>query len=214
MTRLLFRSAGLFLLGSAVLAGTLDELSRGVGEGRDSIMRTKFEVTFMKIDVADIEVRLTSRTAAGLAKHLEGEKPSDDVIAAIAEEVLEADTLMIRMNYLRDGDFDKLRRGFQRNLEDALKSDSIDEPEFETMWTELQQELSPLEGRGVKKGEDLVFRVEGTAMWIVILAVEGETLLSIARNGSEWARGVKGSFLGRESRFHKGLVRSLFEDRD
>lgn len=201
---------GFLLIAAVGYAGILDEAMSGVGEGPYAVLRTRFEVTFMKIDVADVEVRVSQATSRDLRALVEGKQHSDAVSDRIAERILNADTLLNRMHYLRDGGFGKFKKGIQRGLESALKSGLLEKSEFESIWVDFERELSQLADRGVKKGEDLIYWMEGARVRVVALTADGDLLLDFSREGPQWERGFKGSYFARKSRFRKPLIRSLF----
>lgn len=204
-------AATLCLTTAVALGGTLDELTWGLGGVHHAAMRMRFEVTFMKIDVADIEALLTPATAVDIGRLVTTSGISkDEKIGRIAERVLAADTLLVRMTYLRDGDFGRFEKGIQSSLEAARESGSLARAERETVWANLSGEFGVLEDRGVRKGEHLVYRVDADRLLIVATTAQGDELLRIERTGPEFARWIKGGYFGEESRFRKRLIESLF----
>jgi hypothetical protein len=205
--------AAMLCLTAAVAGATLEELTRGLGRVDHAAMRMRFEVTFMKIDVADIEVLLTPATAEGLSRIVATAGISkDEKIGRIAERVLTTDTLSVRMTYLRNGDFDRFEKGVRSSLDAALESGSISEEERDAVWANLSGEFGPLENRGVLKGEHLLYRVDGDRLLMVASTSDEDRLLRIERTGQEFARWIKGGYFGEESRFRKKLIESLLDD--
>lgn len=207
-------AAVFLLLATGAWSQGLKDLAEGLGRGDHSTLRMRFEVTLMKIDVADIEVLLTPSVSSGIGDIAVGEGSKGDRIDQIAERLLDADTLMVRMTYLRDGDYGRFEKGIKSSLEAALKSESIDQREHDAIWVALSGELAPLADRGVMKGEDLVYHVDSDEFLMAVLTTEGEELLQVSCRGSEWADWIKGAFFGEESRFRKKLIESLLDDRN
>ncbi|MBD3160691.1 MAG: hypothetical protein GF346_00985, partial [Candidatus Eisenbacteria bacterium] len=151
---------GALLIVSAAASTALAGLDDGVGLGPRSILRMRFEVTFFKIDVADIEARIPPALAARIAPRVEAGE-SKETVRAISRELADADTLLIEMLYLRDADFDKFSKGILRQLEAARDSDRIDQAELDRMWADLEIQIEPLRDPGISEGTTLAYRVDG-----------------------------------------------------
>jgi hypothetical protein len=203
-------AAGLLgLLASPALAGPEAELAQGLGTGAFAALQMRFEVTFMKIDVADVDVRLSSAAAREIERIAPVRDFSDDVADAIAAVLLETDTLLVRMKFRRDADFEKFLNGARNNLDAARRGGVISEEEFGEVYSGLASTMSSLDERGVKKGDTVCYRLDGSTLRIVYLDAGGAALVDESHGGSQWARGIKGSYFSKESRFRDKLIRSL-----
>jgi hypothetical protein len=192
--------------------GTIEEFTLGLGGVDHAVLRMRFEVTFMKIDVADIEVLLTPATAEDVGRIVAADGISkDEKIGRIAEQVLAADTLSVRMTYHRDGDFGRFEKGIRSSLDAALESGSLSTEERDAVWASLSGEFGALENRGVMKGEHLSYRVDDDRLIMVASVPDGSELLRIERTGQEFARWIKGGHFGEKSRFRKKLIESLLD---
>lgn len=212
------RAAGALTLG-VVMAGVTSAVARaaempfadGVGEGAHARMNMFFEVTFMKIDVAEIDAWLAPETAAQIGEIVAVGKENDDARDRISDALLAADTMLLSMEYARDSGHDRLMKGVRRSMEAAMKSALITEEEMARMYDALASELATLADRGVLEGDRLVYRLDGEVLQVVYADPAGEQLVSATYEGPEWAKGVKGAFFGKESRFRTKLVKSLYE---
>jgi len=142
---------------------------------------------------------------------LASEENEKDARKAIEAAILDAESLLISMRYLRDSDHGRLLKGMRSGFEAAEKSDMIEEPVMERTYGEISAEFDGLQERGVLKGDVLVYRLDGDDLRVRYVDPDGMELVSADYNGSEWALGTKGAFFGRKSRFREKLVRSLFE---
>ncbi len=193
-----------------VLSAAADgNLTRGVGSGPNSVMRMKFEVTIMKIDVAFVDVSISPMTSAAIGTLIQNGECAADHADTIGSLVLTADTMLIRMSYLRDSKFDSIIKGTRKGLEAAVRSNVITGDEFDRIWPLLQADLMTLAGRGTMKGDALMFRIDGPQVRTVYTDPSGGHLLDVTYSGSEWARGIKASFFSRESKFSDKLIKSL-----
>jgi hypothetical protein len=91
----------------------------------------------------------------------------------------------------RDGGFDRFLGGIEHNLEAAVTADLINQDEFGRIWEAFQESLAAIGERGTRRGDRL--------------------LQDVTFNSDGWARGIKGLFLGPNSRFSKKLVGSLWD---
>lgn len=184
--------------------------SKGLGETSYSKPSYKFEVSFMKIDVADIEARLDQSTAADLESVVLEGKPARARIDRAAAALLAADISAYRFTFLRDGGTGRFLEGTRSNLDAARKDGIISEPEFLAIWNEYQGIMRTIEKRGSFKGDQLMYRIEKNSLRIIYIGKDGDVLVDSTQSGDSWARGFKGSFSSRNSAFREKLLRSLW----
>ena len=196
--------------------------SAGLGEGPLGRLEFRFEVTFMKIDVADIEARLAPVTAAALGEVVTSGRGKKKDIARAADLLLAADSLAFRMTFLRDGGSRQVPGGHAqepRGLSQAR--DSSPRRNSNRSGKNSRPPWTAWARAGPRKGDQLLYRVD-----------PGRSVDGICRRrrrrthrrrppGDHWARGIKGSFLARDSRFRKkipcppvaGMIRSTCRGR-
>jgi len=187
----------------------LAEWSRGVGEGAHANLAFKFEVTFMKIDVADIEARVTPATAAALGALVQEGKLDKKRKNEAAELLLAAETVAFRLVFLREGGLDRFLEGTRQHLEAARNAGLLSAWEYSTIWDGLQRTMVTLNERGALAGDQLLYRVEPGKVRVMYLGDDGAPLVDTIHAGDFWARGIKGSFFSPGSRFRDKLIRSL-----
>lgn len=186
--------------------------SEGLGETSYSNPSFKFEVTFMKIDVADIEARLDQSTAADLEAIVMEGNPDRARIERAASVLLAAEISAYRFTFLRDGGTGRFLEGTRSNLDSARKDGIISEPEFLSIWNDYRRIMGPIEKRGSFKGDQLLYRIEKGALRIIYIGKDGDVLVDSIQSGDAWARGFKGSFSSRNSAFREKLLRSLWSN--
>jgi len=197
-------------------SGTKAELlqlwSEGLGETKYGNPGFKFEVTFMKIDVADIEARLTPATAAELESVVLEGKPNRTRVDKAAAILQESEISAYRFIFLRDGGTGRFMDGTRSNLDSARKDRIISEPEYLSIWNVYQEIMRPVSERGSYKGDQLLYRIDKGGVRIIYLGKDGDVLVDSIQSGEEWSRGFKGLFTSRDSAFRKNLIRSLWEN--
>ena len=186
--------------------------SEGLGETKYGNPAFKFEVTFMKIDVADIEARLTPSTASELESVVQEGKADRNRIDRAAAIMLEAETSAYRFTFLRDGGTGRFLDGIRSNLDSARKDRIISSSEYLSLWNEYQEIMRPIKKRGSFKGDQLLYRIGKSSVRIIYLGKDGDVLVDSIQSEEAWARGFKGSFTSRDSAFRKNLISSLWEN--
>ena len=117
--------------------------SEGLGETSYGNPSFKFEVTFMKIDVADIEARLDPSTAADLEAIVKEGKSNSSRIEKAASVLLAAENSAYRFTFLRDGGTGRFLEGTRSNLDSASKDGIISKPEFLSIWNDYKGSWFP-----------------------------------------------------------------------
>ena len=174
------------------------------GGGPHALMSFLFEVTFMKIDVAVVEVRLTDHDAAQVATVVaEGDRDDQrrDRVAAILHA---ADPIAYGMTFKRDSDLGRFFKGMLGNMERAVEAGEITPQEYDRVDREYRALMAPYGERGARKGDRLMYRLEGDRLHLIYVGVDGEVMLD-EQLDEVWARAVRASFTGRESKMREKL---------
>ena len=204
----------LIISGTAMASqGVLDEWSAGLGQSPNSVFSFLLEVSFMKIDVAVVECQVNEETAAIVAS-ITGEGEMDDARKdLVGDTLLASETIALSMNLQRDTSSGRLLKAMSVNLEKAVKSELISNEEFDLVSKRLEVLLDLDEERGVLEGDRLMYRVEPGVVRILLLGVDGDLLLDSREPGLAWTKGIRGAFLGPESKLREKLVEAAW-DRD
>lgn len=187
-----------------------DDLYAGVGQTDTSRLTMLFEATIFRVDVANVEARLDPLTAARTAELVAG-GDFDEQRGGVEEVLLDADTFTITMEFLRDASWDRFMSGTRGNLERAAEVGVITENEFERLWTDFEVDFASMDNRGVKKGDTIVYRVEGDRVRTIYYDGDGKALVELDRVGDERVRATRGAYFARKSEFSEKLIKSLFE---
>ncbi|MFC1531641.1 hypothetical protein ACFL5T_05295 [Gemmatimonadota bacterium] len=194
----------------ASVTDTVPNLYGGVGEGPHARLRFFFEVTFMKIDIAWIEAYLDPGTAS-VARRVAGEDYSKGRARALEMALLDGDPMLLRMELARGGGAGRFIGATRDNLQAAVECGSMGQTTFDELWPYLEELLSPVDRRGMEKGDAILYRIDESSVRIVYLGPAGEIIVDGSYEGAEAARGFVGSFICRESAFSENLIRSAWE---
>jgi hypothetical protein len=187
------------------------DLTIGVGDGPHTKMLFKYEVTFMKFDVANVGAMVPPAVGFALEPYVEGQKFSEARAHEMGEILVECDPVLLSMEFLRDAGLHKFMKGHERNTEAAQKSGFISEEERAAILAGIEQDMAPVRERGVKKGDAVYFRVQGDDVRTVYIGVDGDELLDITRTDPVWTRAYRAGFFCPESKFRDKLIKSLYE---
>ena len=187
---------------------TPSDLTENLGTTDSSHLSMRFEVTFMKIDVADVDAFLTPDDAAAI-KAIPATTTGRDRREQIRDILLAAQSCVMRMTFLRDASWDRILKGIRKNLEAAAKERIITTEEFEMIWSQFQSDFHAMQARGVRKGDALYYRVDPEGVRCIFFGDDGTTLASVERTGDAHIRGTRGAFFGPKSRFSRKLIESL-----
>ncbi len=184
----------------------------GLEVTRYSRMAFLFAVTFMNIDIADIEARFAANDAAVFETLVKTGKPTDDRILQVAATAMKADPCAFRFTFCRDGGIDRFMKGMQKGLEAAREDSFISEPEFLLVWDWVRLHLTTLEDRGLNEKDQFLFRIVGNETHMIFLGADDTVLFDTINSSQGCARGIKGIFLAEDSKFKEQLIQSLWQD--
>ncbi|MDX1674305.1 MAG: hypothetical protein R3314_05815 [Longimicrobiales bacterium] len=163
------------------------------------------ERTLFQVDVLTLELRLGPETAAEVRRHVEARAARDSV----ARTALRSRNAYARIEFVRDVGMDRFLDGVRSDLRKVEEAGLIDGPTFRQISGSLPDWYSFLEGRGVREGDALLYRVRGDTLHSGYRSASGEWLLRQTDIGPERRRAVLGSYLVEGSSFREGLLDSL-----
>ena len=187
-------------------------LAPTLGNEPASRLEMKFEVTFMKIDVAQLEARVAPTVSALTEPLVRNGQRDDAAKAQIAGWLMDPSApILLTMEYLRDADYGRFQKGLRISMEQAAASGAITEDEAEKLTAQLTEESAPLEESGVAKGGILAHYISDDTVRTIYLEPDGTILLDRSRDDAILGRALRASWFGEKSRFRDKLLRSLFE---
>jgi len=184
----------------------------GLATGPSARMRMLFEKTFLGVDILRIDVRMGREEAARIdemrgRKEVTGDALRDSV-AAIA---LDARDAWARIEFQRDLGVGRFLDGIRDNMKRATRAGVITPATYRSVSDALPTWYAFLDGRGIRKGDRMFYRVRGDSLHTAYVAVEGDTLLDQTDVGPDRRLTFLGGYFAPETDFREPLVESLLD---
>lgn len=181
----------------------------GLGDGPHARACMLLERTVFRVDVLTVELRLGPHTAERVRGLVATNAPRD----SIARVALRSRDAYVRIEFVRDVGMDRFIEGVREDLRRVADAGIIDRETFEGVSSRLPGWYDFLEGRGVREGDELLYRVRGDTLHSGYRSASGELLLRQTDVGRERRLAVLGSYLVQGSSFREGLLGSLLGER-
>lgn len=198
--------------GSGAPGMFLARLAPSLGNEPASQLRMRFEVTFMRIDVADLEARVAPQVSALIEPMVLANEDTEAGKDRIATLLMAPEApILLTMTYLRDADYDRFSKGLRTSMKQAAESGAITESESESLSQVLLAASSALEESGVSVGGVLAHYIDGDDVHTVYMEPDGTVRVDDKRTNATLGRALRASWFGEKSRFREKLLKSLFE---
>ncbi len=181
----------------------------GLAEGPFSEMSALLEVTIFKIDVLTLTVRVNAATAERLRWLTEGRPYSEELADSVAAVMLDVEDAWARQVFHRDVSLGRLTGGMRDTGRKAAEAGFITQEFFEEFSENVPVWFGFLEETGAKKGDEIIFRIDGDRLRTIYRTVDGRVLMDEVAEGVEGRRASIPSFYAPGTRFRKRLVESL-----
>lgn len=191
----------LLLLALPAAAETAADWSAGLPHGMEFLL----EVTFMKIDVADVQVRLDDAAAAAVAAVKAEGKKTGERRDRVADILHAAPSVAYGMTFQRSAEQAKFLKGMLANLEKAEEAGELTAAEHTAVREGLLALLAPHAARGGIEGDRMLYRIDGDAASFTYLGHDGELLATAAWNDPMWAKAFRAMHTGRKSKLRDKL---------
>jgi hypothetical protein len=165
------------------------------------------ERTLFQVDVLTVELRLGPDVADRVRALVEAGASRD----SIAETVLRSRDAWIRVEFVRDVAMDRFLDGVRQDLSRTVEAGIIPPRTYREISARLPRWYRFLDGRGIREGDELLYRVRGDTLHSGFRAASGERLMQQTQVGREHRLAVLGSYLVAGSSFRQGLIRSLLD---
>lgn len=195
----------------SLAAGSVPSLDAGdLAQGTYASMHMLLQKTFLKINVADIDVRVDKPTQVRLAGLASGKGYSDGLADQLAQVTIAAERAVVQMKFRRDVSLARWIDVVRENLEQARKAGLIDRGMEQKVGSELPNSFAALKSRGYEKNDRLVYSVEAGKLRTVVVSASGQVLLDREDVEPGVRRVVLASYFASGSDFREPLLRSLF----
>lgn len=199
------------------VATDVREIDRGLPRGEVPRMSAKLERTILEIDVLQTDIRFGEHTSDRLHRMLSDassherqvESPLADSLVDIALQTRDA---LVEIHFLRDIALDEYLEETRKNLRIASESAALPAAELDAVARRLRPWFSFLEGRDLKEGDRLTYRIRGDTVRTLYWGADGYRFLDQTDPYASDVRGtVLGGYLAAGTDMHEPLLESILE---
>ena len=190
--------------GQAVYADTAS-----LGQGAYARACMLMERTIFRVDVLTLELRLDPATAERI-RRLVTAGAGRDSIASVA---LRSQDAFVRVRFVRDVGLDRFIASVRGDLQKVHEAGHVDRRTGRAVSDSLPLWYGFLEARGVKEGDQLLYRIRGDTLVSAYRATDGHRLLQQTDIGPQRRLAVLGSYLVRGSSFRPEILDALLSER-
>lgn len=201
-------AAAAFLLGTSASAQA--EREPRLAAGPYSVLQAVLKKSFFRLEVARVQIRVDEDTQRKLAQLASGRKQSQALEDRAVRAIMATRSAMITSELKRDVPFDKYAGSVYQDLQSALEAGLIGERTHGSLAQLLPDWLRTLRGRGARKGDRFMCRIQPGSIHIIYRASDNSILLDRTIAGADVGFAILGSYLGPASDFRKELLRSVF----
>lgn len=176
-----------------------------LAEGPHSRGCMLLERTIFNVDVLTLELRFGPVTADRIERAVRSGAERDSV----ARLGIRSRDAFARIEFVRGVGMDRFIDGVRTDLRRAADGGVIADSTFRSVSLSLPVWYSFLEDRGVREGDQLVYRIRGDTLHSGYRTADGEWLLQQTDVGAERTRSVLGSYLVEGSSFREALLDDL-----
>lgn len=180
-----------------------------LAQGAYSSMHMRLQKTVLKINVADVDVRIDRGTQAKLAQAAAGQGYSFALDGALAPIVIAAPRAVVQMQFVRDVPLNRWMGVVRDNLEEARNAGLITRDVEHRVSEALPTWFAPLKDRGYQKGDRVIYSVMPDALRTVVTSAGGQVLVDMTQKGDEARRVVLATYFAPKSDTREPLLRSL-----
>lgn len=183
----------------------------GLGQGPYANMSALVEKTIFAIDIFRVSIMFGDDTARDLASLARGHRYSEQRADRIAGRAYRADNAYVRIVFQRDIDFDDFLDGVRENLEKARKAGMISANTESHVSRALPNWFSFLNQRGIRQGEQILYRAYPDKLRTVYLDTAGRELFDQTDMGKTPPMTMLAGYFAPGVDARERLVRSLFD---
>ena len=184
-----------------------------LAEGPYALMHMRLQKTFLKINVADVDVRVDRPTQARFAQVAAGQPYSPALESQLAPIAIGAPRAVVQMQFVRDVPLNRWMGVVRDNLEQARAAGLITRDVERRVSDALPVWFAALKDRGYLKGDRVIYSVTPDALHTMVTAAGGQTLVDVREPGSEARHVVLATYFAPNSDTREPLLRSLVPSR-
>jgi hypothetical protein len=187
--------------------------SPDLARGPFSSMRMLLEKTFLKVDVATIDVRVGKREQGELTQLASGRKYSAALEGELAKAVLRSEHALIQLAFLRDVSLGRWVDTVRDSLDSANRAGLISLAQRKSVSDGLPQWFKALEQDGFHEGDRVLYELGPGVLRTVVVTRSGKLLVDRVDKGQDVPRLVLASYFAPGTDYRSQLLESLFQSR-
>ncbi|MEO8177264.1 MAG: hypothetical protein ABI895_00390 [Deltaproteobacteria bacterium] len=182
-----------------------------LARGPFSNMHMLLEKTFLKIDVATIDVRVGKRVQGEFSRLASGKRYSDALEAQLARAALQADHALIQLTFVRDVPLGRWIGGVRDSLEKASEAGLIAVELRRRVSEGLPEWFRAIEAEGFQSGDRVLYEIRAASLRTLVVTRAGKVLVDRSDKGDAIPRLVLASYFAPDTDYRTPLLTSLIE---
>jgi hypothetical protein len=208
--RALFWAAAVGLSTALAFAADVPSLSGpGLAQGPFSSMHMLLEKTILKVDVVNIDVRVSPATQEKLQKAAQGKAKSAALDGELAKILMDSERATIQLTFVRDVPLGMWIDAVRESLAAAEKSGLMSGSVRKQVSDGLPVWFKPVEARGYKDKDRVVYHLEADKIRTVVVTAGGQVLVDRTDHGADKKRIVLTSYFAPGTDYRDLLLKSL-----
>jgi hypothetical protein len=184
-----------------------------LARGPCALMHMLLQKTVLKVNVANIDVRVDKPTQSRFAQLAQGQTYSYPLDAELASAAIAAPRAVVQMQFVRDVPLNRWIGVVRDNLELAREAGLITREIEQKVSNAIPQWFAPLADRGYQKNDRLIYSITPDTLRTVVVSAGGQVLLDLSDHEAGARRVVMASYFAPKSDTRELLIRSLLERR-
>jgi hypothetical protein len=180
-----------------------------LSQGPYSRMHMLLEKTFLRVNVLTVEVQVGEPTRQRIQKLAAGSDRLDPVEEPIVAAVLDADHVLVTLEFQRGVEFDRWLEEVRKSLQTANKAGLVPASMLNEVSARLPEWFKPFTERGWADGDRIVYRGYPESMRTLALTAAGEMLVDRTDPTAAAKRSMLAGYFAPGTDFRKPLVASL-----
>lgn len=192
-----------------LVAQSLDD---AVGHTAGSHMHALLQKTILKVDVLTVDICFDDPTARRFVAIANRGRLRGDAADSITRAALTGRLALARVGFLRDIPVPDFLQGVDEDLRNAVDAGVLADSVYRTVTAGLPAWYAPLQRRGIRTGDVLVYEMQSNAVRTIYRNREGRTLLERTDTGRAKRNSPLAAWLAPGSPFRDALLRSMQRD--
>lgn len=181
-----------------------------LAQGPFSRMHMLLEKTFLKVDVATIDIRYGAKTQSEFIKVAQGKTLNPALEEQLAKLAVATDDAVVQMRFERSVSLSQWSDQVKDSLGKAVKAGYISSGRRDHVVNNLDKWFSAIKKRGYKEGDKLLYRVTPKGLRTVVVTADGKKVVDFSQAGDA-SRVVFAGYFAPDTDMRKPLLKSLFK---